>query len=178
MASENWQYTISHLSKPWNAKFSILCDVIFPVRLQGKYKIWYNSLLGGKGLIVSSGNNISPIDVRYGIPKLLLKPTCTTYQHITWFLLDLIKCAVTTRAPLMAFILRQTSETQDHSPCQSSTWFFPTDFWWRVARDCRANLEKEKKKKQATSKRGTTRHGTTWPGVHPIEMAPSLDFHD
>ena len=30
---------IFHLSKQWNAKFSILCDAIFLVRLQGKFEI-------------------------------------------------------------------------------------------------------------------------------------------
>ena len=30
---------IFHLSKRWKAKFFILCDVIFLVRLQGKFEI-------------------------------------------------------------------------------------------------------------------------------------------
>ena len=38
---------IFRLSELWKAKFSILCDVIFLVRLRGE--IWYWSLLGVKG---------------------------------------------------------------------------------------------------------------------------------
>ena len=30
---------IFHVSKLWKSKFSILCDVIFLVRLQGKFEI-------------------------------------------------------------------------------------------------------------------------------------------
>ena len=40
---------IFHLSKLWKAEFSLLCDVMFLLRLQGEFWNW--SFLGVKGLI-------------------------------------------------------------------------------------------------------------------------------
>ena len=47
-----WEFSsiiISHLRKLWKAKFFILCDIIFLVRLQGKFEIDH-SWAGVKGL--------------------------------------------------------------------------------------------------------------------------------
>ena len=40
---------IFHLSKLWKAKFSLLCDVIFLVRLQGKFDIDHSQEWKGYG---------------------------------------------------------------------------------------------------------------------------------
>ena len=61
--------TIFHLSKLWKAKFFILCNVIFMVRLQGKIEIDHS--WGVKGLIVGKKVSLVHSTSTSNMPLLL-----------------------------------------------------------------------------------------------------------
>ena len=57
---------IFYLSKLWKAKFFILCDVIFLVRLQEKFEIDYSCLCSASALPQPSSFNLKRCDSKSG----------------------------------------------------------------------------------------------------------------